>query len=166
MGLALIQETRFNTNRLQNFLPSSELGVFSTCHQMKKTTQFFHPHPRTFFFIAFRERGREREKHQCETETLTICLLYALRLGILHAQARDGTHNVGMCPDREWNPQPFGERDDTPTNCATWPGSFSMVFFKWVHLNVGGCWRQNFQIDPKIFQPPVYSLSSSYSVQL
>ena len=34
----------------------------------------------------------------------------------------DWTRNLGMCPDQESNPQPFGVWDDAPTNLATWPG--------------------------------------------
>ena len=34
----------------------------------------------------------------------------------------DRTHNPGMCPDQGLNPQPFGIRDNVPTNAATQPG--------------------------------------------
>ena len=51
-------------------------------------------------FIDFRERGSGGgEKHQCERETLIIsCLLYSPQLEIEHRN------------------QPFGVRDDAPTD--------------------------------------------------
>ena len=36
----------------------------------------------------------------------------------------DGTHNLGMCPDWELNPQPFGVQDDATSNWAAQPGLF------------------------------------------
>ena len=36
-----------------------------------------------------------------------------------HATTGDWTHNLGMCPDQESNPQHFGVQDDAPTNWAT-----------------------------------------------
>ena len=50
------------------------------------------------FFIAFRQRGRERN---------TGCLPYIPRLGIVGAQTCNQTCNLGMCPERESNLQPF-----------------------------------------------------------
>ena len=50
-------------------------------------------------------------KHQCERETSISCLLYTLNLGS--------------------NPQPFGGRDSSPTNWATWSGRFQ---FSWLLL--------------------------------
>ena len=32
-----------------------------------------------------------------------------------HARTRDQTHNLGMCPDWESNPQPFGARGNAST---------------------------------------------------
>ena len=62
-------------------------------------------------FIAFRERqrvkereretDRERERHRCERETSVGCLL-------LCAPTLDWTQNLGMCPDWQLNPWPFG----------------------------------------------------------
>ena len=62
--------------------------------------------------IDFREREREeigrekksdvREKHQ---------------LVVSHTcPDRDQTYNLGMCPDRDLNLQPFGLWDDAPSN--------------------------------------------------
>ena len=48
-----------------------------------------------------REKEREREKHRCERETLS---------------------NLGMCPDWESNPQPFGVWVRASTNWATGQG--------------------------------------------
>ena len=69
-------------------------------------------------FIDFRDRGREgereresegerereREKHQCERSVDWLPPICALTM--------DQTHNLGMCPDRESNLQPFGVRDN------------------------------------------------------
>ena len=51
-------------------------------------------------FTDLREREREREREtsmQAKNieQLLPVCAL-----------TRDGTHNLGMCPDRELNPQP------------------------------------------------------------
>ena len=52
-----------------------------------------------FYLFIFRERGREGEregeKHQC---------VVASHL----PPTEDQAHNPGMCPDWEWNQQPFG----------------------------------------------------------
>ena len=34
----------------------------------------------------------------------------------------DQTHNLGMCPDQESNPQAFGVQDSAPMHWATQPG--------------------------------------------
>ena len=69
-------------------------------------------------FIDFRETewggAREREPVMWERN---IDWLPPIR-----APTRDWTWNLGMCPDQESNPQPFGVQDDTPTNRATQPG--------------------------------------------
>ena len=55
--------------------------------------------------IDFRERGRKtsmRERYQ-----------------LIASYTRPNwgqTSNLGMCPDRESNPQPFGPWEDAPTN--------------------------------------------------
>ena len=61
-------------------------------------------------FIDFRERvrgGVGRERH---------------RLVASHTHPRDRTCNLGTCPDRGSNPQPFAVQDDASTNGATRPG--------------------------------------------
>ena len=61
------------------------------------------------FFIDFRERGRGkkrerkrnisvREKHQSIASCINL--------------TGNQTHDLGMCPDRESNPQPFGVQDN------------------------------------------------------
>ena len=39
-----------------------------------------------------------------------------------------GIPQLGMCPDRGSNPQPFGVWGNAPTNLATWLGLFSHFF--------------------------------------
>ena len=57
-----------------------------------------------------RERERERENINMREnrETSVGCPL-------VHAWTRDQSHNLGMCPDRSSNSQPFGPQDDAPT---------------------------------------------------
>ena len=67
---------------------------------------FFHPLLRTFvFFIAFRKRNRGRKG---ERETLIGCLPYEPRPGTTCTPTRNWMCNLGSCPDRKSNPQPFG----------------------------------------------------------
>ena len=40
----------------------------------------------------------------------------------------DQTCSLGMCPDREWSPQPFGVQEDAPTNPTTRPGQSYQIF--------------------------------------
>ena len=58
--------------------------------------------------IDFREEWGQRERERNIS-----------RLPPVRAPTRDQTHNLGMCPDRVSNLQPFGVRDDAPTNLAT-----------------------------------------------
>ena len=51
------------------------------------------------------EGGKKREKHQLA--------------GAIHAPIRYGTHNPGMCPDQETNPQPSDVWGKAPTNWDT-----------------------------------------------
>ena len=51
-------------------------------------------------YVYWFEREREREKHWCEREILIGRLLYVPRQG--------SNPQRKLCPDREWNLQPFG----------------------------------------------------------
>ena len=63
-------------------------------------------------FTDFWERERQGERERdSERETLIGCLH-------THLPTRGWTRNLGMCPDQESNPQPFGVGDDIPTNWA------------------------------------------------
>lgn len=56
-------------------------------------------------FIAFKEkgsRGREREKKRERERNIDV--------GVREK------HGYRTCPDWEWDPQPFNEQDDAPTN--------------------------------------------------
>ena len=55
-----------------------------------------------------RERERKREKHNVREKHPT--------LPPVHTPTRDRTHSLGMCPDQESNPQPFGVWENAPTN--------------------------------------------------
>ena len=77
------------------------------------STQSSEPHqPGLFFFfcISFRER---------ET-SIGGLLSYAL--------TRNLTHNLGICPGREWNLQPFRLQEDPLTSWAS-PDRMNFVFF-------------------------------------
>ena len=37
------------------------------------------------------------------------------RLAPMHTPTGDQTDNIGMCPNQELNPQPFGGQNDAPT---------------------------------------------------
>ena len=50
------------------------------------------------------------------------------QLPLVHAPIRDQTHNLGICPDSESNPQPlFGVQDGSPTES---PGQGLWTCFK------------------------------------
>ena len=53
------------------------------------------------------------------------------RLPPTHTPSRDQNCYLGMCPDWELNPSPFGVRDDTPTNWVTWPGQDGTFHEEW-----------------------------------
>ena len=59
--------------------------------------------------INFRKRGRGREREG------NINVRNINQLPPVRALTGDQTHNFGMCPDQELNSQPFGVRDNTPT---------------------------------------------------
>ena len=75
-------------------------------------------------FTDFKERGRggERERKRNTDRLPAIC-----------TPIRDGTGNLGMCPDWELNPQPFGEWDDALRNWSTWPEL--KHFFKTIYFS-------------------------------
>ena len=82
---------------------------------------FFNPHPRICLLILERQGERETEgdggggeKHEWEGETSIGCFPCVPQQGMELVPC--------MCPDRGSNPQPFGVRDNGPTNWATWPG--------------------------------------------
>ena len=63
------------------------------------------------FFIDFRERGRreggkERDRAWARERERSIA----------SCTCPDQTHNLGICPDPEPNPQIFGAWDEAPTN--------------------------------------------------
>ena len=59
-------------------------------------------------FSFLLEREEKRENHQCEREASIGCLPNAPRPGTVHSLTGDGNHSLGMCPEQEPNPQPFG----------------------------------------------------------
>ena len=61
-----------------------------------------------FFFRQWKVGGRKRER-KGQTETL-MCKTNTNQLPPICTPARGQTLNLGMCPDQELNPQPFGVR--------------------------------------------------------
>ena len=107
--------------------PLEGLNVFQT--ELKRSfysfiPEIFFPLPKDIFFISFRKRGREGEKnHPHESEAPISCFLYAPSPGIIDARTGDQTHNLGMYPDRELNPQPFCYGRMLLLTEPHWPGS-------------------------------------------
>ena len=62
----------------------------------------------SFFLHCFLERERERETSMWKRNI--NCL------PPIHTPTGDRTYDLSMCPDQGSNPQPFGPRDDAPTN--------------------------------------------------
>ena len=66
-----------------------------------------------FIYLLILERGREGEregeKHQCVVASHTH-------------PTEDLAHNPGMCPDWEWNQQPFGSQAGTQSTDPHQPG--------------------------------------------
>ena len=79
---------------------------------------FFILHPRIYHWFQRKRKGegewvggREREKkHRCERTINQLPPKWAV--------TGDWTCNLGMCPNQESNPWPFGLQDNTPTNWA------------------------------------------------
>ena len=69
---------------------------------------FINPHPRTCLLI-FGERVREGEGEKPMWDRIIDWL------PLVHAPTREWTHNLGMCPHWESNPQSFSSQDDVPT---------------------------------------------------
>ena len=69
---------------------------------------FFNPHPRICLFILEREERKEGTERGRGGEERETDVRHAPRLW-------DQTCNLGMCPDRGSDPQPFGVRDSTLT---------------------------------------------------
>ena len=61
-------------------------------------------------FIDFRKTGKETKR-----ETLMLVRNIS-QVPPVCPLTRDQTCSLGMCPDQDLNPQPFGVRNDTPTN--------------------------------------------------
>ena len=86
----------------------------------------------TFFFLILTQGGYvllifrgggvggKRERQCCERETSAASCVH-------HDLTEDWTRNSGVCPDQEWNVQPFGPRDDAPITWPTWPGLLNTI---------------------------------------
>ena len=77
----------------------------------------------TWGYIYCFERQRDRERTMM-WKTLISCLLYLPWTG-------DQTCKLGMCPDWEPNPWPFGVWDHAPTKWAIQPGQ-SCVYIEYI----------------------------------
>lgn len=64
-------------------------------------------HEHVFIDLQEREEGGERENTDATEKHLSLPPVGTL--------TRDRMGNLGLCPDRGWNPPTFGVQDDTPT---------------------------------------------------
>lgn len=71
-----------------------------------------------------REGEREREERNMDVRDKHLWVASYTR----PALTWNWTRNLGMCPDQESNPRPFGEQVDAPTTWATWPGQTFKIF--------------------------------------
>ena len=74
-----------------------------------------------FLLILEREEGKRRREREKERER-DLDVRNFDQLPPVYVLTGDWTHNLGMCPDWELNPQSFSEWDNTPTNWPTQPG--------------------------------------------
>ena len=99
-----------------------------------------------------RERGREGERGR-ETSMAERNMDW---LPLIWTPTWDRTWNLGMCPDWELNPWPFGLRDDAPTNWATpaRAGNFYLIFSS--NWSYG---EQNWGWETTVYVASIFSLS-------
>ena len=90
-------------------------------------------------FIDFRERERVRAHTQERNIDVREKHPFVASYTHPHRQLDWGTNrSLGMCPDRESNPQPFGTQDDAPANWGR-PARAYTTFWRNVCLyTVGG----------------------------
>ena len=81
-----------------------------------------------FLLILEREEGKAREPMWQKNN---------IQLPPIHTLTRDQTHNLGMCPDWELNPQPSGLQDGAPTNWDTSQGCCPT--YLWMHWLLPVC---------------------------
>ena len=79
------------------------------------------------FLLLFRERGKEKREIDGNIDVKEKHQLIASGTCPDVGGGGNWTHNLGMCADQGWNPQPFCLRDDAPTNWAT-PARVTPVF--------------------------------------
>ena len=111
-----VPEGSYNINHLLKSLKRKQTFSFT----------YFNIHPRICLLILERKDGREggqkggEEKGRGEGEERDVDVRNTNWLPLLCSLTGDWTHNLGMCPDQEWSPQPFSIGDNAPTNLATW----------------------------------------------
>ena len=130
---------------------------------------FFKSSPQDIFsFLLERGEGREegREKHRCRRGASFGCLPYAPRLEVARTCTGDQTHNVGMCPEWELNPQHCSYRMTLQPTEPHWP-RLSLAFIriyetcslgekKCSHISPSFRWTK----VPVVIRPTVISASS------
>ena len=97
--------------------------TITLCWEAGESKFFINPHLRICLLIFFRKRGRGRERERninVKEKHRYIHVREKHQLVASHTCPNgDWNCNLGMCPNWELNPPPFGVRDSTLTNWAT-----------------------------------------------
>ena len=93
--------------------------------RINTSLEFFNTTHSNIWHIATERKG-ERKKW-CKREASIDCLPYLPGPGIMRAQAGDGTHNLGVCPDWKSNPQPCGCVMTCQLIEPHWPGHIVII---------------------------------------
>ena len=87
---------------------------------------FFSILTRGYVLNLERDGGRETDRER-EIDRFPPSCTPSEDQNLTHPNQGSNPH-LNMCPDQESNPQPFGVRNDSPTNWATHPAPMNMFF--------------------------------------
>ena len=107
--------------------------------------------------MDFREKGGEGERGEKEKNR---CERSVYRLPLKCISTGDQTRNLGMCPDWELNPQPFGLRDDAQPTEPHQPGL--LICFTAAYYSV--VWQNHHLFNQPLLMASVSNLLRSQTV--